>query len=242
MYFDHRKWNDVRMTPAEKNSVRLKLSLYAKAHPVVSNEHTTGFAWYGRLLISSFGAIVLVATGLSYAAENALPGDTFYPLKIKVSEEIKAVTLTTPEEKMIWQKARVERRIAEMEKLLSTNNLTEDKKAIATSELEKQLNTLTDTVQKVADSQNKTEQTKKALSEIAGGLEKTLDDHTQTVVELIDPKTAPTITSTKDNSDIAPTIIEKVIETASIAKIASQEEIPKNSSELQVIPPTPQTN
>ncbi len=236
MNFNISQWKDARMTPAEKNAVALRLHSYS-AEAILADKHASGFSWYMRIIGTSFATLILMASGVSYAADKSLPGDIFYPVKINVSEKIKSVSITNREEKMIWEKTRVERRITEMEELISNDALTPEKKEIATTQLTKQLETLNTSVKEIADDETKGDVAKHALSEVALTLEKTIDINTQTVAELIDPITTP-IASSADMiggvSELEPTLIERVLETATLAKHASEDK--STSSEVKDSP------
>lgn len=68
--------------------------------------------------------ILVFGVSFSYAAENALPGDTLYPVKIYINENIRTVLAVTPQAKAGWEIRQAERRLEEAEKLASEGRLS----------------------------------------------------------------------------------------------------------------------
>ncbi|MEK7618816.1 MAG: DUF5667 domain-containing protein [Patescibacteria group bacterium] len=66
---------------------------------------------------------VLASTGVSLAAEQALPGDFLYPIKVGVNERVQASLAATPKAKTQLQIRLVTRRIDEAEKLAAKGKL-----------------------------------------------------------------------------------------------------------------------
>jgi len=89
-----------------------------------------------RIALSSFLFVIFVGGSISAVASNALPGDPLYSFKINVNEEVKAAFLSTPEEKVAWQKSRVEKRVGEIKTLAETKTLTKEKQATAQKALD----------------------------------------------------------------------------------------------------------
>lgn len=73
--------------------------------------------------------VTLTGTGISYAAEQALPGDLLYPVKVEVNERVVAGLIRDPEEQVRWLARRAERRLEEAEKLAEDAKLTEETEA-----------------------------------------------------------------------------------------------------------------
>jgi hypothetical protein len=78
--------------------------------------------------------ILFSGAGVSFAAENALPGDALYSLKVDVNEPIVAALSVSSESKALWNAERAERRLEEAAKLASDDRLTDTLK----EELEQQ--------------------------------------------------------------------------------------------------------
>lgn len=77
----------------------------------------------GALLIAM---IVTSSTfGMTFAADDALPGDLLYGVKVNFNEEIKSVFLSTPEDRIAWEQERAERRLVEASQLAAEGRLDE---------------------------------------------------------------------------------------------------------------------
>lgn len=62
-------------------------------------------------------AVMLAGGGVSFAAEQSLPGDALYPVKVSVNEEVREAFTLRQEAKAEWQIRRAERRLEEAEQL-----------------------------------------------------------------------------------------------------------------------------
>jgi hypothetical protein len=77
-------------------------------------------------------ALIIIATaggGVTLAAENTMPGDTLYPMKVELNEGIRSVLAVSEESQAYWDIRRAERRLEEAEKLAVVNRLTADDRA-----------------------------------------------------------------------------------------------------------------
>lgn len=83
------------------------------------------FFRFHRTAAMSFGAAafaILVTTSVAAAAEGTVPGDTLYPVKVHVTEEVRSAMAVTPQAKAAWETKRIERRLNEAEKVLTKKN------------------------------------------------------------------------------------------------------------------------
>lgn len=60
---------------------------------------------------------LLMGGSASFAAENAVPGDVLFPVKVHVNENVRGAVAVTPKAKAEWEVRLVERRLEEVEKL-----------------------------------------------------------------------------------------------------------------------------
>lgn len=106
----------MRSAPLERRSplTYMALSLYAFSRKSVA--------------VLLLFAILFSGAGVSFAAENALPGDALYSLKVGVNEPLVAALSVSPESKALWNAERAERRLEEAAKLASVDRLTDEKK------------------------------------------------------------------------------------------------------------------
>lgn len=123
-----------KLSVAEKLAMRSALLDFVRTTPGVRNQPT------GRL-ISLRGLInnlretkfmpialiialfIAVSGGTSLAAENSVPGDLLYPVKISVNEKIRSAVNFSDESKVEWEIDKVARRLEEAEKLKVKNRL-----------------------------------------------------------------------------------------------------------------------
>lgn len=133
------------MTARERAGLRVQIVSYMEYHPLrATASHTAAgsfgpYAKYATGLFTSrilrfrgfrvaIGAVALMFfIAVPLVAEQSLPGDTLYPIKVRFNEGIHAQLLFSPYEKMQWEARRVERRIAEARLLVQEGKLTEER-------------------------------------------------------------------------------------------------------------------
>jgi hypothetical protein len=85
-------------------------------------------------------ALFFIFIGMSSAAaEQTIPGDILYPIKIHVNEVVVSALQMTPEKKAQWEETRAERRMAEAKSLDAKGKLSDERRV----ELEGMINTHT---------------------------------------------------------------------------------------------------
>lgn len=136
---------EVSLSDAEHERMKRMLSEYMAMKPM-RNAPLERRAPLSYMLLSVYAfsrksvaallvlAILFSGAGVSFAAENALPGDVLYPIKVDVNEPLVASISVSPESKALWNAERAERRLEEAAKLASDDKLTDEVK----EELEQQ--------------------------------------------------------------------------------------------------------
>lgn len=121
----------------ERNLMRAHAARIVMATPVLVTDSffKRGVQHGLRIALSSMLFVVFIGGSVSAVANNALPGDPLYSFKINVNEEVKGLFLKTPEEKVLWQKNRIEARVNEIQTLAETNSLTPAKQQTAENAL-----------------------------------------------------------------------------------------------------------
>lgn len=127
----------VSLTKSESALAAASLHAFMKEHPVdmraaVAKRHRkspwdTLNALFSMRHGTALAAIFLCVLGggsLSYAAESALPGDTLYPIKLNVNEEVRAKLSLTPAAKAMWNAKRADRRVQEVARMVERGTLT----------------------------------------------------------------------------------------------------------------------
>jgi hypothetical protein len=248
---------NVVMTDAEKNAMRSSLLWHVRSNsmPVKSHFYNIPIFRYGM----AFVFLILVSgSGVSFASQNALPGDSSYKFKLGM-EEIKGITKTTPKQKLIYNKERAETRLQEMKTLLVNDTATPENIAIASKELESHIKQAKDNATIIAESSNEVDQ-KEALIEVKN-LEKNIEKDVKVMTALAEEKSTPNtkneegtaltdaITKNKDSvteaiKDIA---MPKKSETeqldTDVSKIETSldtEDVPAGTGENRLTDPIPQ--
>jgi Domain of unknown function (DUF5667) len=132
----------INLTADERGMLRAQLLSYMEYHPLrllVPQSRLWSFGQQTKRGVVAFGAqlarfrIAVGAVALLFfitipvVAEQALPGDTLYAVKVRFNEGVRSQLLFSPYEKMKWETKRVERRIAEARLLVKEGKLTEEK-------------------------------------------------------------------------------------------------------------------
>ncbi len=126
----------IRLSAHEHETMRGALLAYRTAHPLLSSQEPArtargGFfaaaflfsrrpAAFGSALVLLFA---LCGSGVAYAAENALPGDALYPVKVDITEPLRTVLMRTPKAQAAWQVQLATRRIDETAALANSGRL-----------------------------------------------------------------------------------------------------------------------
>ncbi len=124
----------IKMTPEERGLVRerilsfMELHALPKAEEVVSPARTS-FMSYFQYWKQAGVAFVMMLMLTPVLAEDALPGDMLYPLKVRVNEEVRGYLTFSPHEKIAWETTRIERRLAEARMLSLSRELSAEEEA-----------------------------------------------------------------------------------------------------------------
>ena len=136
------------LSQKEKQNTRENLQLFMEKHPV-RNSGGARLLLQARSKLSAFADMLmtkqlnvklqpmtillmialLVSGGASMAAEQSLPGDALYPIKVGVNEEVRGWATISDESKAKWDTRRAERRLEETEKLASEGRLNAEARA-----------------------------------------------------------------------------------------------------------------
>ena len=135
----------VRMSAAEKRELRARVVSYMEYHPLPKertqmSQAAAPAATEPFVLVNLWGKIAVwrapVAVACAFVfivvpvvAERSVPGDVLYPVKVQFNEEVRSTLAFSPYQKVEWETARLERRIAEARLLASEGKLTDEVEA-----------------------------------------------------------------------------------------------------------------
>lgn len=127
------------LTASERQDLRERIVAYMEFYPLraatMRGRRFDRYADSVRAFVASrpihFRRLAGIVTALVFVtvplvAEQSLPGDALYPVKVRFNEGIRSQLLFSPYEKMEWEARRVERRVAEARLLATEGELTEE--------------------------------------------------------------------------------------------------------------------
>jgi len=121
----------IKLSEKEKTDAKQTLFQHMKKNPVLTQTRTR---WFNHLVsinfitsptpyVASVLALILIGSGISYTAKNALPGDMLYQVKISINEEIRSMLHTTSESQAVYEANRVTKRLEEIEQLTNRGTI-----------------------------------------------------------------------------------------------------------------------
>ncbi|MFZ2072123.1 MAG: DUF5667 domain-containing protein [Minisyncoccia bacterium] len=178
----------ISLNKEEKSSVRNILISYSKKSPYYGEKTSYGrlfnfvFVSNKRVLISAFVILLLIlGGGTSYAAENSLPGDFLYTIKVHVNENVEGFLALNPKARAKLNEKIIEKRLEEVDKLASLGKLNEKNKIKIEEGIEKASVKLNRHLEKLMD-----ERDFEKVSEINDSLEVSYGEHGKKLEKLIE--------------------------------------------------------
>lgn len=228
----------IRMTNDERDLMRLNINKFMDNHipelsyakkKVFRHSYSMHIFKVTGIVFASFVVLIAGGSGISYKADSALPGDTLYSLKINTIEEVRGAFIKSPQEKLLYNQARVAKRIEEIVILAEEGNLTTEKGIEVEKALDSHIANIEEAAKKLKDSnpegfKNTTdsiaplmEQHKNTLKEVNKKAEtvteKSLPEKKEAVV---DPMTkdinGKVLENTTDKDKVPATLAETTIE------------------------------
>lgn len=136
----HKQSESVKLQASEKNELRERLVSYMEYHPIVAttskksaSKVTPGFSIPEYQMVRiPFSSIFRWTAGISafllvvvpFLAEQTVPGDGLYAVKVRFNEEVRSSLTIGSYEKVAWETERLNRRIEEAQLLSSEGKLT----------------------------------------------------------------------------------------------------------------------
>ncbi len=110
----------VQLSSLEKSEGLDRLLSHMKKHPIAHGGWVRHFFALHRVGAMAMVALLLIGAGgggVVYAAEDAMPEDILYPVKLHFNEPLIGAFHRTPERRAEWEQRRLDRRLREAEHL-----------------------------------------------------------------------------------------------------------------------------
>jgi hypothetical protein len=126
----------------EKEEAFESIAAHMKKNPIENVGIFDRIGWFftfHRLAAASMCVLLLLSAGggVAYAAEDAMPDDVLYPVKVNVTEPLVDTALRFhPERRAAWTQRRLERRFREAEHLSSHEGFTPDSRKFLQKRIE----------------------------------------------------------------------------------------------------------
>lgn len=136
----HNQAKSVKLRAVERAELKERLQMYMEYHPFPEAQAQAASAHgYAGSTQRSFAAMVqkwiapftgvtaaLLILVLPIIAEQAVPGDFLYPMKVQINEEVRSSLTFSSQGKIEWETSRIERRLAEVRVLATEGKLTDE--------------------------------------------------------------------------------------------------------------------
>lgn len=129
-----------KLSEIEKSVLYAKLSEFISFNPIRGalprlSERSSISIFEVRAFAKAAAFVLIIAvvaggSGVSYAAQNSLPGETLYGVKVNVNEAVETSFARTPEARVALQSKHVERRLEEAQTLAKTDKLSKETEQI----------------------------------------------------------------------------------------------------------------
>ncbi|MFZ2303580.1 MAG: hypothetical protein WAV98_02185 [Minisyncoccia bacterium] len=174
-----------RLSASEKAEMRSALVRHMRLNPVNSSVRTSrnvpslfninNFRNKKGISILAIGSLLMGGT-VSFAAENTVPGDKLFAVKVYVNEAVRGAVSVTPKAKAEWEVKLVERRLEEVEKLAIAPNVLPEVQLVAERNLERYAERVKNRIDKLDEDEDDEEalQTALSLSEVFSAHEQVL--------------------------------------------------------------------
>lgn len=184
------KAKQVKLLKSEKESLKTSLESFIKTYPVRSLYEARPLFQSARLnqKLQPIMAIALlialfVGGGTSLAAENSLPGDPLYHVKVGINEEVRGWLSLSDTSKAGWTSKLEERRLEETESLATQGKLDTKTSTDIESRLDLYARAYSDLSKKI-----KSKEGSKSSFEVNANLETTLRAHQQILTQISSEK------------------------------------------------------
>lgn len=127
---------EITLSHIEKDAMLTRLKIHMDNNPIHKRHVSSPWYTYMHVLkqhASMSIAVLLICVfviggNITYAAEQSLPGDILYPIKLHVTEKVQDVIHFGSKSRVAWEETKVTRRIKEAEALIENGTFDEIKR------------------------------------------------------------------------------------------------------------------
>ena len=223
----------VKLFEQERSVIKQSVLNFMKENPVRLESSARLILWsnifsFNKFNLTNTMAKLLILTlmtggGISFAAEQALPGDILYPIKIGVNEEARGWLEFSSEAKANWEVERAQRRLEEAEQLASEGSLNTETRAVIEANFRAHSEKVKD---RIAEFENK--ENFNAAADVGSNFETSLKAHEKILARLLEEESDDGL-----KVEIKP-IKVKVGSEAKILRKSREENEGKISAEMRV--------
>ena len=145
----------VKLSSLEKAESFAGITRHMQRNPLKAQKHPMQhFFALHRMGAMAMCAVLLMGAGgggAVYAAEDAMPEDILYPVKLHVNERFMGAMHRTPERKVEWDQRRLDRRLREAEHLSQSSGLTEVRREMLEQRIEKRVESFQEHIERVPE-------------------------------------------------------------------------------------------
>ncbi len=146
----------IKLSTNEKDEMRGNIRAFMWQNPVKAKKenkyHKLAFIFSWRVAVAVFAFVIISGSaGASSLASKALPGDTLYPMKVNVNEEVKTFFAFTDEAKAEVDANLAEVRLLEVEKLAEAGRLDTAKREKLEREFKARADSFEEKVKKIEE-------------------------------------------------------------------------------------------
>jgi hypothetical protein len=210
------KSQNLTLSAQEKAEIKSELSAFMKQYPQLKRSvKSPYYNFYNSMAFRSVAAmaVAFVVTGSTlFAAQGSLPGDTLFPVKVHINEEVKGLFVIGDKENANWQQERVASRLKEAEKLAVSGKLNVEAQAEVETYFTNQAKKVAKKIEKIEKDENNAD----IAAEVTEKFEASLIAHQNAIEQL--SKNSPTSTrkalsvlSLKISDEIATTSARKAM-------------------------------
>ena len=162
------------LSSREKEEGFAFLMTHMQKRPLPLQKHPVRYFFaLHRVAAMAMSAILLIGTsggGIVYAAEDAMPEDMLYTVKLNFSEPFRDVWHRDPTDRAQWEQEKIERRLYEAEHLSQRPEFTEDRRQMLEQHLQERISMFQQYAGDLPD---------EIREELEEAIEKRFDEHEQ---------------------------------------------------------------